>query len=390
MHKARLLIVLASVCVAGCGARRADPPPLPVVTVSAPLQRSVVDWDDYVGQFVAVDSVDVRPRVSGYLQSVGFKDGQIVHKGQILFVIDPRPYQAALDQAKGQAAHAQAALANAKSEAARGDQLLAARAISQQAYDALIAAERQDAADVIAAQAAVQAAALNLGFTRVTAPLGGRVSDRRVAPGNLVTADATVLTNIVNLDPIRFAFTGSEGLYLKQRRRGAAQGGATPVEIRLQDEASYRWKGRVDFIDNVLDTGSGTIRGRAVVANPGDFLTPGMFGHMRLQGAAAHQALLVPDQAVVTDQTRQVVYVVAQGGVVRQRPVEVGALFDGLREVGRGLAPNDQVVIDGIQRARPGQKVRPVAGRIEPQAESPSAPAAAPAAASATLADVAR
>lgn len=390
MHKTRSLIVLASACVAGCGAKRVDPPPLPVVTVSAPLQRSVVDWDDYVGQFVAVDSVDVRPRVSGYLQSVGFKDGQVVRKGQVLFVIDPRPYQAALDQAKGQAAHAQAALANAKTEAARGDQLLTARAISQQAYDALVAAERQDAADLVAAQAAVQAAALNLDFTRVTAPLGGRISDRRVAPGNLITADATVLTNIVNLDPIRFAFTGSEALYLKQQRQGVQRGAATPVEIRLQDEATYRWKGRVDFIDNVLDTGSGTIRGRAVIANPSNFLTPGMFGHMRLQGAAAHEALLVPDQAVVTDQTRQVIYVVAPDGMVRQRPVEVGALFEGLREISQGLAPNDQVVIDGLQRARPGQKVKPAAGRIQPQAGGPSAIAAAPAAASATLADLAR
>lgn len=364
MPRAKALIFLMAVCVAGCGARKAGPPPPPKVVVAAPLQRSVTDWNDYVGQFVAVDSVDVRPRVSGYLQSVGFRDGQVVRRGQTLFVIDPRPYQAALDQAKGQAAHAEAALANARTEAARGETLLAARAISQQADDALVAAERQDAADLVAAQAAVQAAALNLGFTRVTAPLSGRISDRRVAPGNLVTADVTVLTNIVDLDPIRFSFTGSEALYLQQQRQGAARGAPTPVEIRLQDEATYRWKGRVDFIDNALDTGSGTIRGRAVIANPGYFLTPGLFGHMRLQGAAPHEALLVPDQAVVTDQTRQLVYVVAADGMVQQRPVEPGPLFGGLREITSGLAANDRVVIDGVQRARPGQKVTPVSGRI--------------------------
>jgi len=356
------------------------------VTVSAPLRQTVTDWDDYVGQFVAVDSVDVRPRVSGYLVSVGFRDGQVVSKGQTLFVIDPRPYQAAFDQAKGQVAHAQAGSANADAEAARGQQLLAARAISQQAYDALVATQRQDAADLIAAQAAMQASALNLEFTKVIAPIGGRISDRRVAPGNLVTADTTVLTNIVNLDPIRFAFVGSEALYLKQQRAGLARGADTPVEVRLQDEPTYRWKGRVDFTDNVLDTGSGTIRGRAEVPNPSNFLTPGMFGHMRLRGGAPHKALLLPDQAIVTDQTRQIVYLVGPGGVVRQQPVQPGPLVDGLREVLDGLGPNDLVIIDGVQRARPGQKVSPVPGRITPQLSSAPSLVAAPPQATATVA----
>ena len=373
---------LSAGSLAGCGAKSAEAPPPPKVTVSVPLRESVTNWDDYVGQFIAVDSVDIRPRVSGYLMAVGFRDGEIVHKGQTLFEIDPRPYQAALEQAQGQLAHSQAAAANANTEAVRGEQLLAARAISQQAYDALVATQRQTAADLVASQASVKAAALNLSFTKVTAPLSGRISDRRVAPGNLVAADTTVLTNIVNLDPIRFAFTGSEALYLKQERDGVARGADVPVEIRLQDEPTYRWKGKVDFTDNVLDTGSGTIRGRAAIPNPSYFLTPGMFGHMRLRGSAAHDAVLLPDQAVFTDQTRQLVYIVGPGNVVRQQPVQPGPLVDGLREIVAGIGPDDRIIIDGVQRARPGQKVTPVAGHVVPQPSG--APALPPPPAQAT------
>ena len=345
--------------------------------MATPLAMTVSDWDDYVGQFVAVDSVDVRPRVTGYLQDIGFKDGEIVGKGQVLFTIDPRPYQAALDQAKGQEARAIATLANARAQADRGRVLLAARAISQQAYETLVAAERQAGADLVSARATVRANALNLGFTRVTAPLGGRVSDRRVAPGNLVTADTTVLTNIVTLDPIRFAFTGSEALYLKYERenqagtRASSRRAANPVEIRLQDEPTWRWKGRMEFVDNALDTGSGPSAGAPWFDNPDHFLTPGMFGHMRLLGSGSYPALLIPDQAVVTDQERQIVYVVGPDGVVRARPVELGPLSSGLRVIRSGLASSDAVVIDGVQRAQAGHKVAARRGRIAP-APAPS------------------
>jgi RND family efflux transporter MFP subunit len=392
-----LALALACALAAGCAARKPPAPPPPKVTVATPLAMDVVDWDDFVGQFVAVDSVDVRPRVSGYLQSVGFTDGDFVKKGQVLFVIDPRPYQAAFDQAKGGLAHARAALVNAHAQAARGATLLAAKAISQQAYEVLVATERQAAADVVSAQAAVNTAALNLAFTRVTAPLPGRISDRRIAPGNLVTADTTVLTNIVNLDPIRFAFTGSEALYLKYERENAAgtrassRRAANPVEIRLQDEATYRWKGRMDFVDNALDTGSGTIRGRAVIANPDHFLTPGMFGHLRLLGSGSYPALLIPDQAVVTDQERQVVYVVGPDAIARMRPVELGPIARGLRVVRAGLAAGDEVVIDGLQRAQSGVKVFARQGRIAlaaPTAQPP--PPAAPPSSSAEPVGVAR
>lgn len=372
---AALALAAAGGALDGCAAKSKPAPPPPTVTVATPLQQTLVDWDDYTGQFVAVDSVDIRPRVSGYLQSVGFKDGDLVRKGQVLFVIDPRPYQALYDQARGALAHAQAALTNAQTEATRGAALLAAKAISQQAYDQLVATQRQAAADMLSAQASVRTAALNLGFTRVTAPLTGKVSDRRVAPGNLVTADTTVLTNIVNLDPIRFEFTGSEALFLKyQRGAGGLNRTQAPVQIKLQDEPTYRWNGRLDFVDNAIETGSGAIRGRAVVDNPQHFLTPGMFGHMRLMGSQAYAAMLVPDRALTTDLSRQVVYVAAPDGVVGERVVVEGPLYDGLRVIRSGLKPTDRVIVDGVQRAKPGQKVTARAGRIQAEPSAPSGP----------------
>jgi RND family efflux transporter MFP subunit len=351
--------------LSSCAAKKPAAPPPPTVSVAHPLVRQIVDWDEYVGQFTAVDSVDIRPRVTGYLTSVNFKDGQVVKKGQLLFVIDPRPYQAALDQAKAQAQRAEATLTNARTQRERGQTILAAHAISQQDYDTLVAAEKQAVADLAAARATVQTNALNLQFTHVTAPLSGRISDRRVAPGNLVTTDTTVLTNIVNLNPIRFAFTGSEGNYLKYQRENAegtrtsSRSLANPVEIKLQDEPTYRWKGRMEFVDNSLDTSSGTIRGRAVVPNPNNFLTPGMFGHMRLLGSGAYRGLLVPDEAVSADQSRQVVLALDAHNVARQKVVVTGPLIDGLRVIRSGLDENDRVIVSGVQRAKAGKPVTP-------------------------------
>jgi RND family efflux transporter MFP subunit len=371
MRISRTLSLAALMCLGmfAC-AKKPAPPPEPAVTVATPLRMMIIDWDDYDGQFEATNSVDVRPRVSGYLISVGFRDGDFVKKGQRLFTIDPRPYQAALEQARGQEVHDRAALTNATTQADRGKLLLAAHTISQQAYDQLVANERQAAADLVSAQGTVRTNALNLGFTSVTAPLSGRISDRRVAPGNLVTADTTVLTNIVSLDPIWFGFTGSEALYLKYERanqagtRTSSRFKANPVEIRLQDEPDYRWKGHMDFVDNALDPSSGTIRGRALIANPTHFLTPGMFGHLRLLGSGAYPALLVPDQAISTDQTREVVFVVGPGGKVIERGVALGPLYANMRVIRSGLGPDDQVVVDGVQRARPGSKVRAIRARI--------------------------
>ena len=347
----------------GCGKKAPPPDPLPVVVVGPPLQRQITDWDDYSGRFEAVDAVEVRPRVSGLLDSVGFTDGQMVRKGQVLFVIDPRPYAAALAQAKAQTARARATLANAEAELKRAQALITRLAISASLADAREAAQLQAAADLASAQANEDAAALNLAFTKVTAPISGRISYRRLAAGNMVAAQTSLLTTIMTQDPIRFVFDAPESAFLKyQRQVGRAQ--ADQVQIRLQDESDYRWKGRIDFLDNAIDAGSGTIRGRAVVANPSGVLTPGLFGQMRLMAPHATGALLVPDVAVVTDQTRQVVYVVGQGGMVAQRPIQAGRLIDGLRVIRAGLDPTDRVVISGVQRARPGRKVDAKPGTV--------------------------
>ena len=376
-----LLVPLIGLGAAGC-AKKKPPPPPPTVVVAAPLQRQISDWDEYVGRFEATDTVDVRPRVSGYVQRVDFKDGQIVRRGQVLFQIDPRPYQAALDQAAGQEGRAKAALQDAKVELARAEALLAARATSQQEVDTRRAAEQQAEADLKAAGATVATARLNLGFTRVVAPIQGRISDSRAQPGNLVSQDQTVMTTVVALDPIRFAFQAPEDRLLKYQRNGTS---GAPVQIRLQDESGYRWDGRIAFVDNAIDPGSGTIRAYALAPNHGLFLKPGMFGHMRLLASAAHPAVLIPDQSVVTDMSRQIVFAVTPSGVVAQREVQIGALIDGLRVIRSGLQPSDRVVISAVQRAKPGLKVTAVAGQITPQAGASAGPEAAPTPGSATF-----
>ena len=396
------LMVLASatllIMMAACQKKPPPPPPPPTVFVSRPLQRNVVDWDDYEGRFEAINSVDVRPRVTGYLESIAFRDGQIVHKGQLLFVIDPRPYQAALTQARGQEAHAASTLANARIELTRAQKLLADHAIAEQEYETRLSNQQQASADLLTAQGALQNAQLNLQFTRVTAPLTGRVSDRRVAPGNLVTQDTTILTNITDLDPIRFTFNAAEAFYLKYESE--AQAGtrptsryhANPVEIRLQDQPNYVIRGRMDFVDNVLDTNSGTIRGRAVVPNPDYQLTPGLFGHLRLLGSGSYVGLLIPAEAITPQQSDQIVYVVGADGVVKQKKVKTGPLVDGLRVVRSGLDPSDEVVIDGLERAKAGSKVTARQEKITPPnpGASPTPADIAPPAASATFADRSR
>ena len=370
--RAITLMVAISVGVAGCAKKAPPKPPPPTVIVSKPLAKKIVDWDDFVGRFEAIDSVDIRPRVSGYLQTIGFTDGQIVHKGQVLFVIDPRPYQAALDQARGQEARAVATLANAKIERARAERLYAAKAIAEQEYETRLAAEQQAAADLTAARATTATAALNLGFTRVTAPQDGLASDRRVAPGNLVTQDTTILTNITDLNPIRFSFYGAESLYLKYQRQAVAgkrpssRNFANPVEIRLQDQPDFAIRGRMDFVDNTLDPNSGTIRGRALIENPKLIYLPGLFGHIRLLGSGSYTAMLVPDDAITTQQSDEIAYVVGRDGKVQQRKLTEGPLVDGLRVITKGLGPDDELVIGAIQKAKVGLKVKTQQGKIEP------------------------
>jgi RND family efflux transporter MFP subunit len=369
-----LLLPLLSALLAACGGGAPESPPPPAVTVATPLAMEVRDWDDYVGRFEAIDNVEVKPRVTGYLQGVHFRDGDTVRRGQLLFTIDPRPAQAQLDQARAQLARAEATLANARTELARSRTLAEARAASTEEVEQRLAAVRSGEADVAAARANVRAQALTLGFTRVTAPISGRISQRRVDPGNAVTADQTVLTTIVSTDPLHFAFDGSEALLLRYQRERAA-GIGSEVRIRLQDETQYVHRGRLDFVDNAIDPGAGTIRARALVPNPDGFLKPGMFGHLQLAGSPPYRALLVPDTAIVTDAARRLVYVVGRDGKVAGHPVQLGPLVGDLRVIRSGIAPNDRVVIDGIQRAQPGQQVTARMGRIQPPpAGEPDAP----------------
>lgn len=355
-------VALLSAWVAGCTKPQAPVQALPGVVAATPLRQTITDWDDYAGRFEAVDTVEVRPRVAGAIDSVHFQDGQRVRKGQLLFVIDPRPFEAQRARARADLAGARAALANADAELKRAEALVKDHLISQTQADLRNATQLQAAATLAAAEAAVTAAELNVSFTRIEAPISGRASWRRLAPGNLVAADATVLTTIVSEDPIRFLFDAPESALLKYRRAGGAQ--ASQVDIRLEDETEFRRKGRVDFLDNTLDRSSGTIRARATVPNPDGFISPGMFGHLRLYAAKPFEALLVPDEAIVTDQTRQVVYTIGADDEVQQKVVQPGRLLNGLRVIRAGLEPTDRVVISGMQRARPGRKVAVTAGTV--------------------------
>jgi RND family efflux transporter MFP subunit len=332
----------------------------------------------------------VRPRVSGAVVGVHFRDGEIVRSGQLLFTIDPRPFSAAVAEAQAGVQSAQSELRLAQEDLGRALRLLDVEAVSRSDVDRLRARVRSGEAALAAAQARVRSRALDLEFTRIRAPITGRISDRRVDPGNLVgageSAGGTLLTTINALDPIYFTFDGSEALFLKMKRARQQGSAPSPVEIRLQDETDYQWRGRLDFTDNGLDPRSGTIRGRAVLGNPGLFLTPGMFGNMRLSTGRATAALLVPDAAVQTDQARKVVLVIAPDGTVAPKPVELGPLVDGLRVVRSGLSPADRVVIAGGQLAPPGSKVQIRPGRVEPVTPAGPVPVAAPISGEATLA----
>jgi len=370
----RLKIAAVSVMMTGAlyGCSRGaegQAPGAPPVTVATPLRQQVVDWDEFTGRFEAVETVDVRARVGGYIQAVHFRDGQTVQRGQLLFTLDPRPAQAALAQARAQVAQAQSQMSLAQANLARSESLLASQAVSQAEYDSNKAAVEAAEANLAAANAATRTAQLNLEYTRVTAPVSGRVSDRRVDPGNVVAGGSSagdVLTTIVSGGPIHFVFDGSEAVALKYMREGGSNQGA-PVRIRLQDEAQFSHTGRLDFSDNRIDTGSGVIRLRAVVPNADGFLRPGMFGRAQVAGADAYDALLVPDTAISTDQARRTVYVVAQDGSVTPKAVQLGPVVQGLRVIKSGLAPTDRIIIAGLQRAaQPGAKVTAQNGRIQP------------------------
>ncbi|MGW8204611.1 efflux RND transporter periplasmic adaptor subunit (plasmid) [Sphingomonas bisphenolicum] len=358
---------LALAIVGGVGWKYAGQPqaqasaaPVVTVGVAAPLMRQVVQWDDYVGRFAPSQTVDVRPRVSGPVTAIHFRDGDIVRKGQLLFTLDQRPFLAALAEARANVASAQSGLRLAQADYARVQRLNGDEAVSASEIDTLRARLQAAQAALAAADARARTRALDVEFTLIRAPISGRVSDRKVDIGNLVSgaegAGASLLTTINALDPIYFSFDASEALFLKSQR-DHAEGNGGEVEIRLQDEADYRWKGRLDFTDNGLDPRSGTIRGRAVLHNPDLFLTPGLFGNMRLSSGGKVNALLVPDEAIQSDQALKTVLVVGRDDVVAAKPVQLGPLVDGLRIIRSGLSPQDKVVVTNAQAAMPGTKV---------------------------------
>jgi len=396
-RKRGILGLVALLILGIAGWRLFNPPeaaianaPPPSVGVATPLVRTVTQWDDYVGRFAPSQAVEVRPRVSGAVTAIHFRDGDIVRRGQLLFTIDQRPFLAALAEARAGVASARSALLLAQSDFTRVQRLTGDEAVSASEVDSLRARLQAGQAALAGAQARLQQRALDVEFTQVRAPISGRISDRRIDMGNLVSGGegsaATLLTTINALDPIYFSFDASEALYLKAQRDREAGKGSTNVEVRLQDEAGYRWKGRLDFTDNGLDPKSGTIRGRATFANPDLFLTPGMFGNMRLAVGGTTRALLVPDLAIQSDQARKTVLVVAQNGIVSAKPVVLGPTIDGLRIIQSGLSANDRVVISGMQMAVPGSSVSPRLGKVLPEANGDVPNAEAPIAAQATFA----
>lgn len=399
--------------------------PTPTVTVARPVQRTVVNYDEYVGRFVAVDSVEIRSRLSGYLSAIHFIDGQMVKKGDLLFTIDRRPFEIALDQMKANLAQARANLAFAQGDLQRGQALLQNKTITDQTYDQRLQAKSVAEAAVAAQEAMVNSAELDLDtYSELRSPIDGRIGDRRVSVGNLVAGgtggNTTLLATIVSVDPIRFEFTFDEQSYLRYERfaknqkpepqanpqqaaqaanvqsdrpadrqsaqqadpppdppsgQSAAGGGqrgvdtGVPVSLKLIDEKGFDHTGKVDFVDNVVSTSSGTIRGRAIFANPNGIFVPGMFGRIRVPGSLPHSALLIPDAAIGSEQARKYVLVVDNDGIVHQKYVTLGQLDGGLRVISDGLLASDRVIVNGLMHARPGIKVK---------ADEESAPAAPP------------
>ncbi len=357
--------------VATAAAAPAAPPP---VTVSHPLLQDITEWDEYTGQFQAVDEVAIRARVSGYLTEIHFTDGQWVNKGDLLFVIDPRPFQIDLDSAKAQLAQATARLEWANQELGRVAALRKGDYATQSSFDEKVQIARTAAASVDTARAAIAAAELNLDFTRVTAPIDGRIGAHQISIGNLIgggtSGTSDVLTTIVSLKPIHFIFQMSENEYLAYQRaihegRLAAQtSGKVPAFVKLSDETAWAHQGRLDFVDNQIDRGSGTITVRAEFPNADLFIAPGTFGRLRLPGSDPHPALLIPDSAIVSDQSRKVVMTVSADGTVVPRVIRPGPSYGNLRIVRDGLAAEDTIIIGGLMRARPDAKVKPEPGKI--------------------------
>ncbi len=374
----RLLAVVGLfLCTFGAGISpglaQGGPPAMPV-TVSPALAKRVTQWDEFSGRFEAVAQVEVRARVSGFIDKIHFRDGQLVKVGDLLFTIDKRPFEIAVESAQAEVARNKAQVDLAELQVDRGSALIKSRTITDAEFDQRKANLAIARAQFKSAESSLRQAELNLDWTDVRAPLAGRISDRKVDAGNLIQGGqqgATLLATIVTLDPIRFVFDISEADYLRYTRLYlsgalASSRDAVPVRIRLADETDWTRNGRVDFVDNALSQRSGTMRTRAVVENKNQLLTPGVFGRVQLFGGE-YDALLVPDTAIISDQARKIVFVVGPDDVVQARPVTLGPIVDGLRVIRDGLAPTDNVVLDGLANpmVRPGAKVVPQKGEIK-------------------------
>jgi RND family efflux transporter MFP subunit len=376
--------LLTGACTKSQAATAAAAPPPPEVSVARVLVKNIVEWDEFTGRMVAVDTVAVRPRVSGYIDKIEFKEGAEVKRGDVLFVIDPRPYVAELDRARAELQRATARVELAKRERARADTMLTSKAISQEEADEKTSAEREAMANVNAAQAAVDTATLNLSFTRVTSPISGRVSRAEVTQGNLVNngagGPATLLTTVVSLDPIRAYFDSDEQVYLKHVSLGA-KGRKIPVFLGLANEDGYPHEGYLDFVDNQVDPSTGTIRARAVFDNKQRLFTPGLFARLKLEGTGKHEAVMIDDRAVGTDQDKKFVLTVGSDNTTKVTFVQLGPIVDGLRVIRSGLKPDDRIVVNGLQHTRPGAPVTPKEVPMEaaPAASGNTAKAATPA-----------
>ncbi|WP_249119086.1 MULTISPECIES: efflux RND transporter periplasmic adaptor subunit [unclassified Bradyrhizobium] len=364
------LILGSALALSGCG----DKPPQPAaaappsVTVAQPVKRTVTDWDEFTGRFEALEEVQVRARVGGFVNTVEFRDGAIVRAGDLLYTIDSRPFEAVAAQAEGQLADSRAKVELAKRELDRALSLVQTSAVSEQVVDQRRQALQAAHAAEMQADGALKAAKLNIEFTHVLAPMTGRVSRHLVSPGNLVQGSegsATLLTSIVTLDPIYIYFDVDEATYLKNNRlwfegkRPSSRDTPNPVEVALTGESKPSKEGKMDFLDNRLDVSTGTLRSRAIIPNKDFSILPGQFGRVRLIGSSPYEALLLPDTAIATDQSRKIVFVVKDDNTVEARPVQLGPLDEGLRVVREGLKAEDRVIVDGIQRARVGAKVTP-------------------------------
>jgi multidrug efflux system membrane fusion protein len=353
--------------LAGCsGDEKAAAPPAPKVSVATVVFKPVAQWDEFTGRVMAIETVELRPRVGGYIDKVNFSEGQEVKQGDVMFTIDPRNYRAELDRAEADLARARSRATLARSESERARTLAEAKVISTETYDQRAAALTQAASDIRAAEAVVEIAKLNLSYTQVRAPVSGRAGRALVTAGNLAAPDTTVLTTVVSLDPMHVYFEGDESTFLRYAasvRAGEQKSprtAHTPVRVGLANETGYPHPGYVDFVDNQLDAGTGTIRARAVVDNTSRAFTPGLFARVQMLGGPARPTLLIDDRAVLTDQDRKFVFVLGPGNVAQRRDVKLGGLHESLRIVTSGLKPGDRVIVHGVQKVFfPGMPVQP-------------------------------